>query len=89
MESRKKGIVALVLGFCSLYVPFFNLFTAGLAIAFGIKSKKTKGSNLGLIGLVLGICSLIINLTSFILSILITVITIVLCFFVSILPMVI
>lgn len=68
MQSKKFGILSVVIGFCSIYIPFFNLITAILAIVFGVKAKKTEGVNLGIIGIVLGTMSLIINLMSFVLS---------------------
>lgn len=67
-KSRKKGILSLVLGFCSLYLPFFNLLNAGLAIAFGIRARKTAGSNLGLIGIILGASTFMLQVTSIIIS---------------------
>lgn len=68
MQSKKFGILSVVIGFCSIYIPFFNLVTAILAIVFGVKAKKTEGVNLGIIGIVLGTMSLIINFMSFVLS---------------------
>lgn len=68
MQSKKFGILSVVIGFCSIYIPFFNLVTAILAIVFGAKAKKTEGVNLGIIGIVLGTMSLIINFMSFVLS---------------------
>lgn len=68
MKNKKIGIISLILGFCSLYIPFFNLVTAILAIVFGAKAKKTEGKNLGIIGIVLGSMSLAINLISLVLS---------------------
>lgn len=64
MNSRKYGILSLVLGFCSLYLPVMSLLNAGLSIAFGFKARKTKGQNLGIIGMVLGFSCIALNIIS-------------------------
>ena len=52
-NSKKKfAVAAVVLGFCSLFIPFLNLITATLAIIFGAIGKK---HDLGVVGLVSGI----------------------------------
>lgn len=52
-NSKKKFATAsVVLGFCSLFIPFLNVITATLAIIFGALGKK---HDLGVVGLVSGI----------------------------------
>ena len=50
------GILSLCFGFASLFVPLLNTVTAVLAIIFGACARKTKGADLGIVGLVAGIC---------------------------------
>lgn len=55
-DSKKMGILSLCFGFASLFVPLLNTVTAVLAIIFGACARKTKGADLGIVGLVAGIC---------------------------------
>lgn len=53
-KDRTKGFAtaAMILGFCGLFLPFFNIITSILAIVFGILGRK---HDLGVVGLVSGI----------------------------------
>lgn len=83
-KNDKKGFAtaAMILGFCSLFVPFFNSITAVLAIVFGALGRK---HDLGIIGLVVGIIYFVNQVLVYMLLIFVYVVYFFMIFFVAIL----
>ena len=61
VKSKKMGLLSVIFGFASLFIPLLNKVTAVLAIVFGIKAKNTKGEDLGYIGIIAG-CTYFVSL---------------------------
>lgn len=84
-DNKGFATAAMILGFCSLFVPFFNSITAVLAIVFGALGRK---HDLGIIGLVVGIIYFVNQVLVYMLLIFVYVVYFFMIFFAAILPII-
>ena len=68
-EGKLMGVLSAVFGFAGLYIPLFNTVAAVLAIVFGFMARKTKGEDLGIIGIILGFLYFIVQAVSIVMVI--------------------
>lgn len=58
-KSNSFAIVSMILGICSLIIPFLGLILGVLAIIFSVKQSKIEKNGMSTAGLILGIIGII------------------------------
>lgn len=65
--NNNYGLASMILGICSIVVPFFGIVCGILAVVFATKQNKIEKTGMATAGLITGIIGIVLGFSIFLL----------------------